>query len=129
MITSFRQGLRDLEPIWRQMLAPATLAGLLPLAACPLQEFRLPDDLWARLVYDVAVAYHRRVMPREHLLRALTPLYLGRTASFVLETGGLTSAEAEGRIEMLCRAYEDSKSYLLARWPIPENGQEGGAHA
>jgi hypothetical protein len=79
----------------------------------------LPDDLWARVVYDVAGAHHRRVMPREHLLKAFLPLYLGRTASFVLETQGLTSVEAEGRIEALCTAFEARKPYLLERWAHP----------
>ncbi|MEK7268921.1 MAG: glycosyl transferase family 2, partial [Nitrospirota bacterium] len=86
---------------------------------CPLEAFRIPDDHWARLVYDAAASYHRRVMPREHLLKALTPLYLGRTATFVLETQGLTSAEAEGRIESLCRAFEERKAYLVERWQAP----------
>ena len=129
MIASFRQGLTDLRPVWEQMLAPGTLACLQPLKTCLLQEFHVPDDLWAHLVYDVAVAYHSGVMPREHLLRALTPLYLGRTASFVLETGGLTTAEAEGRVDALCRAFEEYKSYLLAGWLSAGNSQEGSAHA
>jgi len=119
MISSFRQGLADLEPIWRQMLEPDTVEGLLPLKDCPPQAFRIPDNLWARLIYDVAVSYHRRVMPREHLLKAFTPLYLGRTASFVLETQGLTSSEAEGRIEALCQAFEERKPYLVERWQAP----------
>ncbi len=119
MVSSFRQGLADLEPIWRQMLTPESMAGLLPLKDCPLQEFSIPDELWAQLVYDAAVACHRRVMPREHLLKALTPLYLGRTASFVLETQGLTSAEAEGRIESLCLAFETCKPYLAKCWTAP----------
>jgi hypothetical protein len=60
---------------------------------------------------------HRRDLPRQHLLKAFTPpLYLGRTASFVLETQGLTSAEAEGRIEALCQVFEKYKPYLLTRW-------------
>ena len=119
MVSSFRHGLADLEPIWRQMLTPESMAGLLPLKDCPLQEFSIPDELWAQLVYDAAVACHRRVMPREHLLKALTPLYLGRTASFVLETQGLTSAEAEGRIESLCLAFETFKPYLAKCWTAP----------
>ncbi|HET8580757.1 MAG TPA: glycosyltransferase [Nitrospiraceae bacterium] len=119
MISSFRQGLADLEPIWRQMLEPDTVEGLLPLKDCPLQAFHIPDDLWVRLIYDVAVSYHRRVMPRDHLLKAFTPLYLGRTATFVLETQALTSHEAEGRIEALCQAFEERKPYLVERWQAP----------
>ncbi|MGH7233791.1 MAG: glycosyltransferase [Nitrospiraceae bacterium] len=116
MVESFRQGLIDLEPIWRQMLAGDTVDRLLPLAACPMQAFRIAEDLWARLVYDAAVSFHRGVLPQDHLLKALTPLYLGRTASFVLETQGLTSLEAEDRIETLCQAFERNKSYLIQRW-------------
>ena len=119
MITSFRQGLADLEPLWRQMLSSETLAGLLPLRDCPLQAFRIPEDLWARVIYDVAIAYHQRLMPRDHLLKALTPLYLGRTATFVLDTQGLTSTEAEARTQALCRAFEQWKPYLLERWCTP----------
>lgn len=116
MISSFRQGLADLEPIWREILAAETVEELLALKDCPPQSFRLADDLWARLVYEATAACHRRVMPREHLLKAFTPLYLGRTASFVLDTQGLTSLEAEGRIEALCQAFEKRKPYLVERW-------------
>jgi hypothetical protein len=116
MINSFRQGLIDLEPIWREMLSAESMAALLPLKDCHLQAFRVPDRTWARLVYDVAASYHQGVMPQEHLLKALTPLYLGRTASFVVETEGLTSAEAELRIESLCEAFEAEKPYLISRW-------------
>ncbi len=119
MIGHFRQGLADLEPIWRQMLAIETMEELRPLHDCPLQAFRIPDELWARLVYDAAISYHRQVLPREHLLKAFTPLYLGRTATFVLETQGLTSAEAEGRVETVCQAFERQKPYLLERWGKP----------
>lgn len=119
MITNFRQGLADLESLWRQMLKTETMEGLLPLRDCPAQAFRIPDDLWARIIYDVAVAHHQQLMPSEHLLRALTPLYLGRTATFVLETQGLTSAEAETRIEALCQAFERHKPYLVQRWGKP----------
>jgi hypothetical protein len=116
MVGSFRQGLADLGPIWQAMLAPDTFESLKPLGDCSVQAFRLPDDLWAHLVYDAALGFHRHVMPREHLLKALTPLYLGRTASFVIETQGLTSKEAETRIEALCRAFEKQKPYLVERW-------------
>jgi hypothetical protein len=46
----------------------------------------------------------------------MTPLYLGRTATFVLETDGLTTREAEQRIEQLCEAFEGRKRYLIERW-------------
>ena len=116
MLNTFYQGLTDLEPVWGQILGPDTMKDLLTLRGLAHQQFHIANEVWARLVYDAAVAYHKRVMPRDHLLKALTPLYLGRTASFVLETQGLTTQEAEGRIEQLCLAYEKQKPYLIARW-------------
>lgn len=119
MISTFRQGLSDLGTIWDQILAPGTRQSLRSLGTCSLQDFRIADTLWARVVYDAAVAYRNRVLPLDHVLKAFTPLYLGRTASFVLDTQGLTSSEAEGRIEGLCQAFEKDKSYLVARWNEP----------
>ena len=116
MLVSFQRGLEDLNTIWRKILSPEVMETLFHLRHCSSKVFRISDELWARIVYDAAVAYHKNVIIREHLLKALTPLYLGRTASFVLETQGLTSREAEDRIEALCRAYEKEKSYLVNQW-------------
>ena len=116
MIALFRQGLADLAPIWEHVLGRETVAQLAPLRAASASDFCIPDNLWVRVVHEAALAYHERRMPREHLVKSLTPLYLGRTATFVLETQGLTTVEAEGRIEQLCQAFESNKSYLIERW-------------
>jgi hypothetical protein len=116
MIARFRQGLTDLDVIWRRVLTQNTFDRLLRLRKMTDRCFRMQDDLWARIVYDAAVAYAQRVMSREQILKSLVPLYLGRTASFVSETQGLTSAETETRIEMLCEAFETQKPYLTQRW-------------
>ena len=116
MLASFRQGLADLEPLWRQVLAGDVMEQVCSLQGVPDQDLRIPDELWAKIIYDAAVAYRARVMPREHLLKALTPLYLGRTATFVMDTQGLTSSEAESRVESLCESFEKQKPYLRERW-------------
>jgi len=116
MIALFQQGLADLAPIWEIALGRDTVAQLALLGSASAANFRMPDDLWVRVVYEAALAFHERRLPREHLIKSLTPLYLGRTATFVLETQGLTTTEAEGRIEQLCCAFEENKSYLIERW-------------
>ncbi|HET9942066.1 MAG TPA: hypothetical protein VFR05_01920, partial [Terriglobia bacterium] len=50
------------------------------------------------------------------LLGSLTPLYLGRVASFVFETRMMTAAEVEERIENLCVAFESLKPYAAELW-------------
>jgi hypothetical protein len=119
MLSHYRQGLTDLGPIWQQILAKDTVSRLRDLQGTAGTDCRIPDELWVRIVYEAAAAYHKRMMPRDHLLKALTPLYLGRTASFVQTTQGLTSKEAEQQIEALCRTFEHMKPYLLERWQPP----------
>ena len=116
MLASFQQGLKDLYPLWSMMLTSEVMEALVRLQRSSSKVFRISDELWTRIVYDTAVAYHQQVIVREHLLKALTPLYLGRTASFVLETQGLTTSEAEERVDSLCRTFEKEKSYLVEQW-------------
>lgn len=115
MIRAFRLGLKDLLPLWEQILSPDTLTEVLALEPGP-EAFGFPHDLWARVVYDFALGYHFRVLYREHLLRSLVPLYLARTAGFVRETVAGTAADAERWIERGCRAFEQQKAYLVERW-------------
>jgi len=116
MLSIFRQAARDLEEIWQAALAPATLAEVEALVAQDTKTFSFPDALWVRVVWDFAVAYKRRVLPLEALLRSLFPLYLGRTGSFVLRTAGAGAEEVETIIQDLAEAFLKDTSYLLQRW-------------
>src|SRR5207302_711690 len=87
----FRLGVRDLGGIWELILAPDTLGEVLVLETAPASAVRFPDDLWARIVYEFALGHHYAVVYREHLLRSLVPLYLGRTAAYVEATRTATA--------------------------------------
>ncbi len=116
MIRGFRQGLRDLVPIWEMILSPETLSGILPLGLTEADDFRFPGPLWAQAVYDFALAYHEKVLHRDHLLKSLTPLYLGWVASLVRETREGKPEDAEAAIEQLCETFAHMKPYLVERW-------------
>lgn len=115
MVGIFRQGTKDLREIWEKALAPGTLGEIEALAGVN-NGFRFPDPLWVRVVYEFAVAHHRRAFPSEQLLASLVPLYLGRTASFVLETETCNGADAEAGIRALAEEFVKRKAYLLERW-------------
>jgi hypothetical protein len=108
--------LRDLLPIWETVLAPDTLAGILTLGLADDEGFRFPIPLWVQTVYDFALAYHEKIIHREHLLKSLTPLYLGRTASLILETKDSRPSEVERTVERVCETFEQMKPYLVGRW-------------
>lgn len=116
MVSAFHLGLRDLTPVWEHVLAPETLGDVLSLETADLHDFRFPDDLWARVVYDFALGHHYAVIHREHLLRSLVPLYLGRTAAYVLATRERSAAASEAAAEAVARAFERQKPYLVERW-------------
>ena len=120
MVESFVLGSRNLEEVWRLVLPPATMLELKRLARLSPEQFRMPDALWARIVYDFALAHRMRRMSRSHVLGALTPLYLGWVASYTQEVGAATGEEAERRLELLARAYEEQKPYFVSRWRWPE---------
>lgn len=121
LIEAFRVGLRELAPIWLQVLPPGTLLALERAAAPGAEPFRIDDRLWARVVYDFAVAHSVRSLERQQLLRSMTPLYLGWVASFAVALRDLDAAAAEARVDRLCRAFEEEKRYLVQRWRWPES--------
>jgi hypothetical protein len=120
MLELFRLGTRDLLEVWSLILPPTTLLGLRKLSTLPSEQFRMPDELWARTVYDFALGHRLRTINRDHLLRAMTPLYLGWLASYALEMQNATMRAAEQRLEQLCQAFETTKPYLVSRWRWPD---------
>jgi hypothetical protein len=120
MLETFQLGFRNLQEVWSLVLPPVTLLELKRLSRVSVDRFHMPDELWVRIVYDFALAHRLRTISRTHLLGALTPLYLGWVASYALEVGSASPAEAEQRVEKLARAYEDGKPYLLSRWRWPD---------
>ena len=149
LLSEFHHGSLTVAERWREMLAPATFETVTELAAEAgsladagrtrfglvgeaggggpstvemaeaLSAFHVPDDLWARVVYDLVVA--ARVRPDlEALVAALVPIYFGRVGSFVIENRHQTTDQAEERVERQAREFELLKPYLLERWAALE---------
>jgi glucosylglycerate synthase len=120
MVETFQLGERNLRDFWALILPPVTLLELKKLSRLAPDEFHMPDALWARIVYDFALAHRLRNIHRIHLFGALTPLYLGWVASYAVEINQSGIAAAPQRIEQLARTYESEKPYLLSRWRWPD---------
>jgi hypothetical protein len=120
MIEAFRLGYRNLPDIWSVVLPPATLVELKRLTQLSPDTFRLSDDVWARIVYDFALAFRLRVMSRDHVLGAMTPLYRAWVASYANEVRTAGPAAIEQRLERLGSAFEAQKPYFVSRWRWPD---------
>lgn len=122
MLESFRLAYSNLQEIWSLVLPPNSLLGLKKLSLMPAADFRMPDALWTRIVYDFILAFRLRTINRGHLMGALTPLYLAWVASH-LRLASVADTEAlapETHIEGLAAAFEADKPYLVARWRWPD---------
>jgi hypothetical protein len=116
MVRAFRLGLKDLLPVWEQIMPEETLGRLYPLALRDADEFAFPLPVWCGVVSDFAVACHERRLARDHLLRALAPLYLGRVAAFLREAQAGPAGQLPEIVETIGRAFEAEKERLVARW-------------
>ncbi len=120
MLESFQIGAQNLQDVWNLVLPPKTMLETVRLARLPADQFRMPDDLWVSIVYDFALAHRLRTISRDHLLRSMTPLYLGWVFSYALEMEAASPEAVESRLEWLSKAFEAGKSYLMSRWRWPD---------
>lgn len=120
LVESFQLGNRELQEIWGLVLPPSTLFELRKLSRLPADKFQMPDELWVRIVYDFALAHRLRTISRDHLLRSMTPLYLGWVASYAHDVRDANAFFVERRLERLSAVYEAGKPYLVSRWRWPD---------
>ncbi|HEX7473598.1 MAG TPA: hypothetical protein VF323_10985 [Candidatus Limnocylindrales bacterium] len=144
LLTEFQAGAETHAATWAEMLSPASLAAVRILAhqagatadaaaarpgaplpgtvhttlesAEALAAFHFPDDVWARLIYDLVVAAHAPDAPIDRFVEALVPIYFGRVGSFIIENRHLTTDQAETQVERQAREFEHLKPYLVERW-------------
>jgi glycosyltransferase involved in cell wall biosynthesis len=116
MIDNFRLGVKNLMEIWDKILPHEAILRLESIGRLSYEAFSFPQDLWVQLVFDFAIAYQKGTVHRDHLLKSMIPLYLGRVASFVKENRESSAREVEDRIEDLCKLFEEMKPYLIGHW-------------
>jgi glycosyltransferase involved in cell wall biosynthesis len=113
---SFLRGFLDQGPVWKQVLPASVFNKLSEVEALDFDRFDFPTVLWARLLFEFALAWRRETIDRDTLLAALGPLYNGKVLSYVIKTDWMSTHQAEEFIEDECRLFEETKPYLTERW-------------
>jgi glycosyltransferase involved in cell wall biosynthesis len=116
MIDQFRLGVTELMGIWKKFFPREVVNFLQKAKGFVHEEFHIPDDEWVKIIYSFAIAVHKKLFPKEHILKSLTPLYVGKVASFVIETLESSGSDVEEKIERLCASFENEKNFLLTKW-------------
>ncbi|MFQ5605315.1 MAG: glycosyltransferase [bacterium] len=127
---SFKSGLKKYHDLWQSVLSLQNWQVVERLQQMTCDEFYFPSNVWARIVFDFAIAYRSQKVERSELLQALIPFYHSRTLSFVNKTASMNTRDAELYLENINRVFEGEKYYLLERWDqsLKENGFNKVAH-
>jgi glycosyltransferase involved in cell wall biosynthesis len=116
MVNSFKLGIESLSNFLEKIIETEDLYILKTLLTKETKDFYFNDELWVRIVYNFSIAFHNRIWPTDQLMKSMIPLYLGRTASFVIENWDSSADEVELKIENLCQQFELLKPFLTERW-------------
>jgi hypothetical protein len=112
----FRSGVAELQSVFQSILSPDTLAELQRVALSESDDFDYSAELWVRTVYEFAVAHHKAVISRDHIIQALAPLFRGRVLTFLIENRNGSAEDVESSVENLCLEFERLKPHLLELW-------------
>ncbi|MFO7783358.1 MAG: glycosyl transferase [Thermodesulfobacteriota bacterium] len=116
LFESFLAGFKEYEEVWKEALFEDVFKKLMEMKGMKERVFTFPTDLWARILFDMGVAFRDGVRDPDVLMESLIPLYYGRTFSFVKKTRRMSTQQAEEAIEEDCITFEMTKPYLIKRW-------------
>jgi hypothetical protein len=110
-----------LKGAWESILSPDSFLELESRVASGRSAFHLTTDLWAKILFEFAAAYHCRTTMRDQVVEVLSPLYFARVASFINRTRNCSNAEAEAVVEEQAQVFELRKPYLTELWKTCPN--------
>ena len=118
LFASFKEGWKTHGDLWREVIPLADFRGIEEMAAIESEgSFTFSSELWARIIFNFAVAYRNAdEADRDRLMEALIPFYHSRVLSFVNKTRNFDAREAEEYLDRTSRVFEAEKYYLIDRW-------------
>ena len=121
LVTEYKTGFRQFKGLYRDIFCPDCFIQLKECAAKAKTKFVMPNSIWVMVLYETAATFHRWTYNRTQLVNLVTPLYLGRVASFINQTRKMTSSQAEELVEEQAQVFEDHKDYLIQLWDKKES--------
>jgi len=116
LVTEYKTGFRQFKGLYRDIFCPECFEELKRCAAKAKTKFIMSGRTWVMVLYEIAATFHRWTHNRTQLVNLMTPLYLGRVASFINKTRKMTSSQAEQVVEEQAQVFEEHKDYLIRLW-------------
>ena len=116
LVTEFKTGFRQFKGLYQDIFCPDCFEELRRCAGKAKTKFVMPVSTWIQVLYETAAIFHHWTHNRTQLVNLVTPLYLGRVASFINQTKTMNSFQAEELVEEQAQIFEDHKGYLIEIW-------------
>lgn len=116
LVCRFLEGTRRLDSVIKAILSEENYEAVSKIVKELHCKPPIQDELWAKIVYDFAVAYNFGPPNPKEVVEALVPLYFGTTANFIERTRYMSGFLAEAIVEGIAGIFEDNKDYLIKRW-------------
>lgn len=117
LLESFSAGFESHGAVWEDVLSPVVLREVEQIAtSADADHFHYPTSIWARILYDFAVANRNAEIEQDRLVAAMVPFYHSRILSFVNRTLEMDTRRAEEYLENITRTFQREKYYLIERW-------------
>jgi len=116
LVTEYKTGFRQFKGLYQDIFCPECFKELKRCATKAKTKFVMPVTTWVHVLYETAATFHHWTHNRTQLVNLVTPLYLGRVASFINRTKKMSSSQAEEVVEEQAQVFEDYKDYLIQVW-------------
>jgi len=123
LVTEYKTGFRQFKGIYQDIFCSECFEELKRCATKAKTKFVMPVTTWVHILYETAATFHSWTYNRTQLVNLVTPLYLGRVASFINRTKDMSSSEAEQVVEEQAQVFEDYKEYLIQIWDEKKKGK------
>ena len=122
LVEEFNLGMAHFSSLYREILSDDSYSRLEQIARSEVCypegycDFNMPPDLWARIVYDLAVVFNCWQGDTHKLIDLSSSLYFGQVASIANRTQSLDHEQTEMVVDDILRAFVNEKVYLEQRW-------------
>jgi glucosylglycerate synthase len=116
LVHEYKVGFKQFRALYEDIFCPDCFRELRACARKAKTKFVMPERTWVMVLYETAATFHRWKENRTQLVNLVTPLYLGRVASFINQTKKMDSVQAEQVVEQQAQVFEDEKDYLIEIW-------------
>ena len=116
LVTEYKTGFRQFMGLYKDIFCPECYEQLKRCSKMSKTKFVMPVTTWVHVLYETAATFHNWAYNRTQLINLVTPLYLGRVASFINQTKNMSLDQAEQVVEEQALVFEKDKDYLIQVW-------------